>query len=388
MAKDDKTLEKLLMEQPMQLVLQPTQQLSVGVSLAKRGLQNILDDAVSKATDQCMQLFIEKLFTEALAVCETAMKISPTDEGLLQLKGVCLARQGNYEDGLKCFDQALSQDPDNQFCWALKAALLSEIGKYAEALACDNRAIEIDPENPSLLEARKRHSSELRTNADPYATFTASLVDDGARNLAEKPKLGRILIVDDTETMRETMQQVLVHHGHRCETVEGGPEALSLLASKNQFDLVIHDLLNPHMDGISLLKEIKQIRPEIPVIVASAVDDNEAALGCIMSGAYHYIRKPLLLEEFLETVGNALAIHDPRRNHTPVPWSEGFQHLILPVVDEKLSVPMVRGGRKHVRDLTAGDIVLCQLTTGTHWLDLFESKGKLKAIDFMPHDKE
>jgi two-component system response regulator AtoC len=81
-----------------------------------------------------------------------------------------------------------------------------------------------------------------------------------------------------------------------------------LLESELGFDLLIHDLLNPHLDGISLLQQAKQRFQALPVIVATAIDDEAAELACLQNGAFAYLRKPLQIEQLLETVSRALSV--------------------------------------------------------------------------------
>jgi CheY-like chemotaxis protein len=79
----------------------------------------------------------------------------------------------------------------------------------------------------------------------------------------------RILIVDDTEAVREFISLILTAAGYDCLTVSSGYEALALLKSGDRFDLMLCDLLNnPH--GITLLERTKKKYPRMPVIIATA----------------------------------------------------------------------------------------------------------------------
>jgi CheY-like chemotaxis protein len=118
----------------------------------------------------------------------------------------------------------------------------------------------------------------------------------------------RILVVDDEPSMRLAICEILTQAGYECREVSGGLEALALLDSGVKFELLIHDLLNPSLDGISLLRQAKRQFPELPVIVASAIDDKLAVDACIQNGACAYLQKPLEIEKFLRTVSRALAV--------------------------------------------------------------------------------
>jgi CheY-like chemotaxis protein len=131
-------------------------------------------------------------------------------------------------------------------------------------------------------------------------------------------KAKRILIVDDEPSMRLGICEILTQAGYDCCEVSGGLEALALLDSGRKFELLIHDLLNPSLDGITLLRQAKRRCPELPVIVASAIDDKSAFDACIQTGAYAYLQKPLEIEEFLRTVscalGNAVKLTNEHAN--------------------------------------------------------------------------
>jgi len=120
---------------------------------------------------------------------------------------------------------------------------------------------------------------------------------------------GRILVVDDEEVARKNLARLLGREGHRVSTAKDGPAALSLL-SKNDFDLVITDLVMEGMSGLDLLSEIKEKHPHIEVIVVTGYASVSTAIDAVKKGAYHYIEKPFRPEEVrhlaarcLETVG-------------------------------------------------------------------------------------
>ena len=76
----------------------------------------------------------------------------------------------------------------------------------------------------------------------------------------------RVLVVDDEAAVRELVEALLRRIGHRVETAALGAEALSKVQS-SEFDLVITDLVMPGMAGDQLAREIKKLRPELPVVL-------------------------------------------------------------------------------------------------------------------------
>jgi DNA-binding NtrC family response regulator len=105
-----------------------------------------------------------------------------------------------------------------------------------------------------------------------------------------------VLIVDDDEVMRETISDVLRKRGYEVALASSGGGALSAI-KKNIIDLVLLDMKLPDIDGIEVLKKIKEFDTEILVIMMTAYSDVQTAVSAMKSGAYHYINKPFELEE-------------------------------------------------------------------------------------------
>jgi len=108
----------------------------------------------------------------------------------------------------------------------------------------------------------------------------------------------KILIAEDEEIMRITLQDGLSKEGYQVTTAGDGREGLEKFG-QGDFDLVIADLRMPKLDGIQLLKEVKHLSPETPVIMITAYGTIETAVQAMKLGAYDYLTKPLLIEELL-----------------------------------------------------------------------------------------
>jgi two-component system NtrC family response regulator len=107
-----------------------------------------------------------------------------------------------------------------------------------------------------------------------------------------------VLIVEDGQTQREMLRDFLRENGHEASEAKQGEEALDLL-SRNYFDLLLIDYKMPGMDGMELLKRVKQINPEIDVIMMTAYGTIETAVQAMKAGAADYITKPIELDELL-----------------------------------------------------------------------------------------
>src|SRR5207237_6052368 len=116
----------------------------------------------------------------------------------------------------------------------------------------------------------------------------------------------RILIVDDEEPIREIVSSMLSNANYECRQAASGREALALLESGDEFELMLSDLMMADLDGIGLLERTKERFPDMPVVMVTAVHDISVALSAIRNGAYDYLLKPFEREQLLATVRRAM----------------------------------------------------------------------------------
>jgi len=115
----------------------------------------------------------------------------------------------------------------------------------------------------------------------------------------------RILIVDDEELICRLLAQRLTSEGYACVTANNGREALSHFY-KDTFSLIISDIRMPEMDGIELLKRVKDLNPNMMVIMVTAYPELDMAVEAMRLGAYDFIIKPADLDLILLSVRKAL----------------------------------------------------------------------------------
>jgi len=116
----------------------------------------------------------------------------------------------------------------------------------------------------------------------------------------------RILVVDDEEAIREIVASMLSSAGYASKQAASGMEALAVLTSGEEFELMLSDLMMADLDGIGLLERTKERYPDMPVVMVTAVHDISVALAAIRNGAYDYLLKPFEREQLLNTVSRAL----------------------------------------------------------------------------------
>ncbi|EMS78375.1 MULTISPECIES: sigma-54-dependent transcriptional regulator [Desulfotignum] len=117
-----------------------------------------------------------------------------------------------------------------------------------------------------------------------------------------------ILIVDDEKHYRLILSEVLEEEGYHSFTAASGMEALDLLKSQI-IDVVLTDVKMPGMTGIDLLEKIKEINPELPVIIMTAFGSVEKAVEAMQKGAYTFILKPFENEALIAHIAKSISMY-------------------------------------------------------------------------------
>ena len=116
---------------------------------------------------------------------------------------------------------------------------------------------------------------------------------------------GKILVVDDEDIVRTSCSRTLVPEGYEVRLAKNGVEGLQMAAGE-RFDLVLTDLKMPDMDGIEVLRIIKEKWPETVVIIVTGYQTVDTAVKAIKLGANNYIEKPFTPDALLSAVAEAL----------------------------------------------------------------------------------
>jgi DNA-binding NtrC family response regulator len=124
----------------------------------------------------------------------------------------------------------------------------------------------------------------------------------------------RVLIVEDSDDMRDLMKLLLEETGYETLTAGGGHEALKHIEDNREIiDIVITDVQMPGVTGHEILAAVRARRGETPVIVITAFGSVEQAVGMVQSGAFQYLTKPFNKEKLLGLIEKALEHSAPRR---------------------------------------------------------------------------
>ncbi|HRH41708.1 MAG TPA: response regulator, partial [Pyrinomonadaceae bacterium] len=117
--------------------------------------------------------------------------------------------------------------------------------------------------------------------------------------------MAKLLVVDDENNLRLVVQKELTRLGHEVETASDGESAWSLLEEKD-FDVLLCDINMPRLDGISLLRRLREKRQNPPeVIMLTGHATVETAIEAMKLGAYDYLTKPYRITELAALVTQA-----------------------------------------------------------------------------------
>jgi DNA-binding NtrC family response regulator len=114
-----------------------------------------------------------------------------------------------------------------------------------------------------------------------------------------------VLIIDDEEEIRESIELLLASEGISTDTAANGDEGLRKIED-NHYDLVLLDLMLPGKSGMEVQRDIKRIDPTLPVVIITAMGAIEAAVAAIKEGSFDYVTKPWNNEKLLVIVANAI----------------------------------------------------------------------------------
>ncbi len=124
----------------------------------------------------------------------------------------------------------------------------------------------------------------------------------------------RILIVDDEKSMCQYLSIMLKKEGYEIKTVNSGKKAVNAIKESN-FDVVITDIKMEGMDGIEVLKAVKEIDPTVPVVIMTAYASQKTAIEALNKGAFYYLIKRAKNEEIKMVIRNALDMHKVRNEN-------------------------------------------------------------------------
>ncbi len=178
-----------------------------------------------------------------------------------------------------------------------------------------------------------------------------------------KTPLPPLLIVDDEKNMRSSLQTIMEGEGFDVQAAESAEEALRLLGQE-EFFLVITDARLGGMSGYELLKEIKNRRPTLPVLVITAYATPKLAVEAIQAGAENYLAKPFAPEELIHAVERCAREHRQRQEIATLRAKAGEDYRLEHIIGESAKIKALRQLIQTVAPTSATVLILGESGTG------------------------
>lgn len=175
---------------------------------------------------------------------------------------------------------------------------------------------------------------------------------------------GRILIVEDDREMYQLLADLLAEEGYRVDVVRDGPSALDRLRTIVGFDLIITDLMMPKMKGTELIKKVKEIDPEVPVLLITAFGTIESAVEAMRAGAFHYVTKPFRSEEILLHVNRAFEQRDLRKQLKQLRTEVHGRYRFENIIGKSEKMRELFETVAHISDVAANVLIVGESGTG------------------------
>jgi two-component system, NtrC family, nitrogen regulation response regulator NtrX len=147
----------------------------------------------------------------------------------------------------------------------------------------------------------------------------------------------RIMIVDDEESIRSSLERLLSYEKYKTFTAADGAAALELAASE-RIDVVLLDIKMPGMDGLEVLGKLKELRPDLPVVIISGHGTISTAVDATKLGAFDFLEKPIDMERLLLTVRNGINQAELARQNVQLQKKIGIKTNIIGEHAEMLTI--------------------------------------------------
>jgi DNA-binding NtrC family response regulator len=173
----------------------------------------------------------------------------------------------------------------------------------------------------------------------------------------------RILIIEDEDTLRESLTRVFTREGYQVVAVNSAEPALELF-EEGSFDLMLTDIILPGITGIELLKRVKEAAPEQVVIIMTAYASLETAVETLRSGAYDYIVKPIIHEEIKQIVKNALKVRALQKENVLLKKQMGGSYDLSRIIGQHPGILQIVARVKKIVETRSNVLFIGEVGTG------------------------
>ncbi len=226
--------------------------------------------------------------------------MSQPGASILLKQGIAAAKAGNKPLAQQYLLQVIEIQPENESLWVWLAITA---GSRTEQIGYLQKALAVNPKNQRTRAALNK----LQATAPPAKAETKrpSAAQPAKKKAAppEKPKLGNVMIVDDSPTICKLVGMTLKRQGFKVTVAVDGMDALAKL-NDSVPDLILLDITMPRMDGYQLCKIVKgnSETKNVPVVMLSGKDGFFDKVRGRMAGSTDYITKPFEPQELVKTV--------------------------------------------------------------------------------------
>ncbi|QDV55732.1 response regulator [Rosistilla oblonga] len=153
--------------------------------------------------------------------------------------------------------------------------------------------------------------------------------------------MANVLLAEDSSTQVVLLRSLLEEDSHQVRVAADGQVALEMVAHQVP-DVVVTDMQMPNMNGLELVKSLRQIYPQVPVILITAQDSEELAVQALKEGAAAYLPKSRLDEELLDSVTHVLSLLDTEMSYKNlIDCLDYYEFQFTLENDPKLIAPLV-----------------------------------------------
>ncbi len=172
-----------------------------------------------------------------------------------------------------------------------------------------------------------------------------------------------ILIVEDEETLRESIKRIFTKEGYAVDAAESAEKGMELFAT-TVYDVIISDIILPGMDGIELLGKVREQLPDQIVIIVTAYASLDTSVKALRAGAYDYIMKPVIHEELKQIVRNALRQKSLLAENVLLKRELGKNYDFSSIIGESAALRNIIDEVKKIADARSSVLLLGETGTG------------------------
>jgi DNA-binding NtrC family response regulator len=193
-----------------------------------------------------------------------------------------------------------------------------------------------------------------------------------------------ILIVEDEETLRESIKRIFSNEGYTVDGAESAEKGLALLEA-NAYDVILTDIILPGMDGIEMLTRVREQLPGQIFIVVTAYASLDTSVKALRAGAYDYVMKPIIHEEIKQIVRNALRQKTLQAENVLLKRELGKVYDFSSIIGESPALAAILDEVRKIADTKSNVLLLGETGTGKElFARVIHHNSSRRDLPFVP----